>query len=134
MTAKLAVGAKAPDFTLPRDGGGEVSLKDFRGQKLVLYFYPKADTSGCTREAIDFTKHTQAFKRAGAAVLGVSADPVKALDRFRIETPSWGYANTGTRFGKFVQPAAATTRPFGLVNSTDQLVPAITTLGIYCQR
>jgi peroxiredoxin Q/BCP len=79
----VSVGAKAPDFKLPRDGGGTISLADFRGRKLVLYFYPKADTSGCTREAQDFTRLAPAFARAGAAVLGVSADPVKKLDRFK---------------------------------------------------
>jgi peroxiredoxin Q/BCP len=83
MSAKIAVGRKAPDFTLPRDGGGEVSLADFKGQKLVLYFYPKADTEGCTIEAKDFSRLAQAFARAKTAVLGVSADPVKKQDRFK---------------------------------------------------
>lgn len=83
MSAKIAVGRKAPDFTLPRDGGGEVSLADFKGKKLVLYFYPKADTPGCTIEAKDFSKLEPAFARAKTAVLGVSADPVKKQDRFK---------------------------------------------------
>ena len=78
-----AAGAKAPTFTLPRDGGGTVSLADFAGRKLVLYFYPRADTSGCTREAIDFSELKAAFTRAGTEILGVSADPVATLDRFR---------------------------------------------------
>ncbi|WP_082077509.1 peroxiredoxin [Bradyrhizobium sp. LTSPM299] len=79
----LAEGAKAPSFTLPRDGGGSVSLKDFADRKLVLFFYPRANTPGCTREAIDFTRLNQAFADAGAAVLGVSADTVKAQESFR---------------------------------------------------
>jgi peroxiredoxin Q/BCP len=79
----LAPGGKAPDFSLPRDGGGTVSLKDFAGKALVLFFYPRADTSGCTREAIDFTRHKAAFTRAGAEIVGVSADPVKAQDKFK---------------------------------------------------
>lgn len=83
MSAKIAVGRKAPDFTLPRDGGGEVSLADFKGQKLVLYFYPKADTPGCTIEAKDFSRLAQGFAKAKTAVLGVSADPVKKQDRFK---------------------------------------------------
>ncbi len=83
MPSKLAVGSKAPAFTLPTDGGGRVSLANFRGRKLVLYFYPKADTSGCTREARDFTKLAPAFARAGADILGVSGDPVAALDKFK---------------------------------------------------
>jgi thioredoxin-dependent peroxiredoxin len=82
-SAGLAPGAKAPDFALPRDGGGTVSLADFAGKKLVLYFYPRADTSGCTREAIDFSRHKAAFARAGAEILGVSADPVAAQDAFK---------------------------------------------------
>jgi thioredoxin-dependent peroxiredoxin len=83
MSAKIAVGGKAPAFTLPRDGGGEVSLADFRGKKLVLYFYPKADTEGCTIEAKDFSRLAPAFARAKTAILGVSADPVKKQDRFK---------------------------------------------------
>jgi peroxiredoxin Q/BCP len=78
-----APGAKAPAFRLPRDGGGTVGLADFAGRKLVLYFYPRADTSGCTREAIDFSTLKSAFSRAGTEILGVSADPVAALDRFK---------------------------------------------------
>jgi peroxiredoxin Q/BCP len=79
----LAVGARAPSFTLPRDGGGEVSLKDFVGRKLVLYFYPRADTPGCTKEAVDFSRLKAAFGRAGTDILGVSADPVAAQDAFK---------------------------------------------------
>jgi peroxiredoxin Q/BCP len=78
-----AAGGKAPAFRLPRDGGGTVGLADFSGRKLVLYFYPRADTSGCTREAIDFSRLKSAFSRAGTDILGVSADPVAALDRFK---------------------------------------------------
>ncbi|MGY3452807.1 peroxiredoxin [Bradyrhizobium sp. USDA 4353] len=81
--AGLAEGAKAPGFKLPRDGGGTVSLADYAGKKLVLFFYPKANTPGCTREAIDFTRLSKDFAAAGAAVLGVSADSVKAQDNFR---------------------------------------------------
>jgi thioredoxin-dependent peroxiredoxin len=78
-----AGGAKAPAFRLPRDGGGTVALADFAGRRLVLYFYPRADTSGCTREAIDFSRLKTAFSRAGTDIVGVSADPVTALDRFK---------------------------------------------------
>jgi peroxiredoxin Q/BCP len=79
----LAEGAKAPAFRLPRDGGGTVSLADCAGQKLVLFFYPRADTPGCTREAIDFTRLADAFAASRTAVLGVSADPPKAQESFR---------------------------------------------------
>ena len=80
---KLKAGMKAPAFRLPKDGGGEVSLAEFKGRKLVLYFYPKADTPGCTREAIDFSRLSGAFAKTGTEVLGVSADPVKAQDKFK---------------------------------------------------
>jgi peroxiredoxin Q/BCP len=83
MASKTKIGGLAPNFTLPRDGGGKVSLSDYRGRKLVLYFYPKADTSGCTKEAIDFSRLAPAFARSGTAILGVSADPVNKLEKFK---------------------------------------------------
>jgi peroxiredoxin Q/BCP len=82
-TGGLAEGAKAPAFHLPRDGGATVSLADFSGQKLVLFFYPRADTPGCTREAIDFTRLADAFAEAGTHVVGVSADTPKVQESFR---------------------------------------------------
>ena len=81
--AALSVGEKAPSFALPRDGGSTVSLADFKGRKLVLYFYPKADTPGCTQEAIAFNALKRAFAKAETDIVGVSADPVKAQDKFR---------------------------------------------------
>jgi len=81
--AELGPGDKAPAFSLPRDGGGTVSLGDFGGRKLVLYFYPRADTPGCTTEAIAFSRLKAAFGRAGTEILGVSADPVPAQDKFK---------------------------------------------------
>ena len=77
------IGSKAPDFTLPRDGGGTLSLSDFKGRNLVLYFYPKADTPGCTTESIAFSGLKRAFAKADTEIVGVSADPVKAQDKFR---------------------------------------------------
>ncbi len=79
----LQAGSEAPAFTLPRDGGGTILLADYAGRKLVLYFYPRADTSGCTKQAIDFSALKNAFNRAGADILGVSADAVPALDKFK---------------------------------------------------
>jgi thioredoxin-dependent peroxiredoxin len=79
----LIDGAKAPAFRLPRDGGDTVSLADYSGKKLVLFFYPRADTPGCTKEAIDFTRLASAFAESRTAVLGVSADPPKAQEAFR---------------------------------------------------
>jgi peroxiredoxin Q/BCP len=81
--AALAEGSKAPAFHLPRDGGETVSLADFAGRKLVLFFYPRANTPGCTKEAIDFTRLARAFAESQTAVLGVSADPLKAQESFR---------------------------------------------------
>ena len=78
-----AEGLMAPAFQLPRDGGASVSLADFAGQKLVLFFYPRADTPGCTREAIDFTRLKADFADSGTAVLGISADTLKAQESFR---------------------------------------------------
>ena len=83
MASELVVGAKAPAFTLERDGGTRVSLKDFKGRNLVLYFYPKADTPGCTKETIAFSQARAAFAKAGTEILGVSADPVAAQDKFK---------------------------------------------------
>ena len=78
-----APGTPAPQFSLKRDGGGEVHLKDFTGRKLVLYFYPKANTSGCTKEAIAFNGLREAFEKADTAILGVSADSVPDQDTFK---------------------------------------------------
>ncbi|MBV6651345.1 MAG: peroxiredoxin [Hoeflea sp.] len=79
---ELLEGAPAPNMNLPRDGGGNVSLAELAGKKVVLYFYPKDDTSGCTTEALDFTALADDFAAAGAVVVGVSPDPVKAHDKF----------------------------------------------------
>ncbi len=76
-------GGQAPQFRLPRDGGERVSLSDYVGRKLVIFFYPRADTPGCTREAIDFTRLAGDFAELGTAVLGVSSDPLKAQESFR---------------------------------------------------
>ena len=80
--ADLGIGSTAPDFDLPRDGGGRVKLGDFSGKPLVLFFYPKDDTSGCTAESIAFTALAPEFEKAGIAVLGMSPDSVKCHDRF----------------------------------------------------
>jgi peroxiredoxin Q/BCP len=82
-TKELKVGDKAPSFTLPSDGGGTVSLSQLKGNSVVLYFYPKDDTSGCTAEAIAFTKAAKAFKAAGAVLIGVSKDSAASHDKFK---------------------------------------------------
>jgi thioredoxin-dependent peroxiredoxin len=78
-----AIGAKAPNFHLDRDGGGRSKLSDFKGRKLVLYFYPKDDTSGCTQEAIEFNGLRKEFEKAGAEVVGVSPDSAGKHDKFK---------------------------------------------------
>lgn len=79
----LGVGDKAPNFTLPISGGKTVSLKDYKGKNLVLYFYPKDDTPGCTKEAQEFTENLEAFASANTDILGVSKDSMKKHDKFR---------------------------------------------------
>jgi len=80
---ELKPGDRAPTFRLATDGGGEVSLADLKGQPFVLYFYPKDNTSGCTREAEDFTRLARKFQDLGVAVIGVSRDSVASQKRFK---------------------------------------------------
>ena len=79
----LDAGQTAPDFALPRDGGGEITLSSVRPRIVVLYFYPKDDTSGCTKQAIAFSEQAAAFEEAGAVIVGVSRDSVADHDKFR---------------------------------------------------
>lgn len=78
----ISVGASAPDFSLPGDAGETITLSDYRGNKVVLYFYPKDDTPGCTTEAKDFTALADEFAKAGAVVIGMSKDTAKKHDKF----------------------------------------------------
>lgn len=82
MAGLLALGAKVPDFTLPREDGGTVRLRELRGRKVVLVFYPRADTPGCTREAVAFNRLRREFERSGTVLLGISADSVAAQAKF----------------------------------------------------
>jgi peroxiredoxin Q/BCP len=79
----VEAGSPAPDFTLPSDDGGDVSLSELRGRKVVLYFYPKDDTPGCTTQACDFRDSLPRFEGVDAVVLGVSADSVESHAKFR---------------------------------------------------
>jgi len=81
--SELKVGDKAPNFTLPTDGEGEVSLTDFKGQKIVLYFYPKDDTPGCTKESCSFNQNLSALNKMNAQVIGLSKCSVKKHDKFK---------------------------------------------------
>ncbi len=81
----LAQGTMAPDFTLESDTGNQVSLSDYRGKKVVLYFYPKDDTPGCTAEACNFRDDHSPITATGAVVLGISPDPIKSHQRFKLK-------------------------------------------------
>lgn len=81
----LTEGMAAPDFTLAADGGGEVSLSDFRGKSVVLYFYPKDDTPGCIAEACDFRDDYSEITAAGAVVIGISPDSIQSHERFKLK-------------------------------------------------
>lgn len=80
---KLKIGDPAPDFTLPGDNGTDVSLSSFRGKRVVLYFYPKDDTPGCTQESCDFRDQSSLFEKSGAQIIGISKDSVKKHDKFK---------------------------------------------------
>jgi len=81
--SELKAGDTAPDFSVPTDGGGTVSLSDFKGRKLILYFYPKDDTPGCTTESCDFRDNLSRFNALKINVLGISKDSVKKHDKFK---------------------------------------------------
>lgn len=81
--SELKIGDKAPDFKLPTDGGGEIKLSDFKGQKVVLYFYPKDDTPGCTTESCNFNDALPAFEKLNVQIIGISKCSVKKHDSFK---------------------------------------------------
>ena len=101
----LAAGQPAPDFDLPADGGGRVRLADFKGRPLVLYFYPKDDTPGCTKEARGFAAAAPEFAAAGVAVVGVSKDDVASHDEFK--------AKYGLPFALASDESGATVEAYG---------------------
>jgi len=82
LKLKLKEGDKAPEFSVNTNGGGKISLADYKGKNVILYFYPKDDTPGCTKEACAFRDNFSEFKKRGAIVLGVSPDSVKSHDKF----------------------------------------------------
>jgi peroxiredoxin Q/BCP len=82
VSLKLKEGDDAPPFSAPTNGGGRISLADLKGKKVILYFYPKDDTSGCTKEACGFRDHFAEFQKRGAVVLGVSTDSAASHDKF----------------------------------------------------
>lgn len=83
MSSEAIVGKHAPDFTLPADDGAGITLSSFKGKPVVIYFYPKDDTSGCTKEAQEFSALAAEFETAGASVIGISPDSTKSHGKFR---------------------------------------------------
>jgi peroxiredoxin Q/BCP len=118
------IGAPAPDFSLPADGDRTISLAGLRGKTVVLYLYPKDDTPGCTREAIGFTEHKDAFEEAGAVVLGLSKDTVAKHDRFiakhglGITLLSDADGDTIERYGSWVEKSMYGKKYMGIDRST----------------
>ena len=82
MSTRLEPGNAAPDFTLPAADGNQITLSDFAGKQVIVYFYPAAMTPGCTTQAVDFTTHLDDFEGAGYEILGISPDPVAKLQKF----------------------------------------------------
>jgi peroxiredoxin Q/BCP len=124
MTTQIEEGQAAPDFTLPRDGGGEMGPGDVTGKKVVLFFYPKDDTSGCTKEAVGFSHHAAEFEKAGAVVIGVSKDGIKSHDKFRdkhsLTVPLLSDENSDVteRYGAWVEKSMYGKKYMGIERST----------------
>ncbi|MEM1384096.1 MAG: thioredoxin-dependent thiol peroxidase [Pseudomonadota bacterium] len=123
-TATIEIGQAVPGFSLPADGGETLGLKDFAGKTVVLYFYPKDDTSGCTKEAVGFSEDIEAFAAAGAAVIGVSKDPVKKHDKFiakhglKVRLLSDEESDLCERFGVWVEKSMYGKKYMGIERST----------------
>jgi len=120
----LEIGDKAPDFTLPTDGGGKIKLGEFKGKKVVLYFYPKDDTSGCTAEACAFRDGIPNFRKVDAVIIGVSRDSVAAHDKFKkkYHLPFTLASDEGgkvtERYGVWVQKSMYGRKYMGIERST----------------
>lgn len=141
-TTKLSAGQQAPDFTLPDASGNDVSLADYRGRRVVVYFYPKAATPGCTTEACDFRDSLDSLNAAGVSVIGISPDPVEAIasfaDDFGLTFPlladdgaavakAWGAWGERIRNGEVVEGilrSTAVVAPDGSIESIDYNVNA----------
>jgi thioredoxin-dependent peroxiredoxin len=129
MTALLTEGQTAPDFSILTDTGKQVSLSDFAGKFMVLYFYPKDDTKGCTVQALDFSASISAFAERGAAVLGVSRDPVarhaKFRDKYNLRIPLGADENgkVTTDYGVWVQKQLYGREYMGIERSTYLIGP-----------
>jgi peroxiredoxin Q/BCP len=122
--AAIAEGGRAPAFDLATDGGGRISLSALKGKTVVLYFYPKDDTAGCTKEALEFTAAAKAFKKAGATVVGVSKDAPAKHDRFKekhgiaVTLASDEDGKTIATYGSWVEKTLYGRRYMGIDRST----------------
>ncbi|WP_225771288.1 peroxiredoxin [Inquilinus sp. Marseille-Q2685] len=120
----VEIGKPAPDFTLPKAGGGTVSLSALRGRKVIVYFYPKADTSGCTKEACGFNDALPEFEGVDATVIGISKDPVPALNKFAAKygltftLASAKDDDTVERYGAWVEKSMYGRKYMGIDRST----------------
>jgi peroxiredoxin Q/BCP len=130
MATDLTVGAKAPDFSLLDDSGNTVSLKDFKGQQVVLYFYPKDDTPGCTKEACGFRDVNSTLQTRGVVVLGVSLDGATAHKKFKAKYGlpftllSDEDATVSKAYGVYKQKNLYGRRSWGIERSTFVIDPA----------
>jgi len=120
----VEVGQPAPDFTLPTAGGGEVTLSALKGRKVVVYFYPKADTPGCTKESCGFNDHLPDFQGVDAEIIGISKDPVAKLDKFagkyglNFTLASDAESDVTERFGSWVEKSMYGKKYMGIDRST----------------
>ena len=120
----VEIGKPAPDFTLPKAGGGTVSLSALRGRTVIVYFYPKADTSGCTKEACGFNDALPEFEGVDAAIIGISKDPVPALNKFAAKygltftLASAKDDDTVERYGAWVEKSMYGRKYMGIDRST----------------
>lgn len=120
----VEIGKPAPDFTLPKAGGGTVTLSALRGKKVIVYFYPKADTSGCTKEACGFNDALPEFEGVDAEIIGISKDPVPALNKFAAKysltftLASAKDDDTVERYGAWVEKSMYGRKYMGIDRST----------------
>ena len=133
----IDIGAKAPDFTLPTDGNGEVTLSKLAGQKVVLYFYPKDDTSGCTAEACGFRDSFPDYGKTGAVVVGISKDSVAAHDRFKKKhglpfiLASDAHSDVCEKYGAWVEKSMYGKKYMGIDRSTFLIDRSGTVRGVW---
>lgn len=126
---EIETGQPVPDFRLPRDGGGETGPADFAGRKLVIFFYPKDDTSGCTTEALGFTAAREDFEAAGTSILAISKDSVRSHERFRdkhglgIALLSDESRGVVERFGVWIEKSMYGRKYMGIDRSTFLVAP-----------